>query len=386
MTHSEDRTLRVTPGFVDAHTHLRSTSYHEHGIRGITLEEALLRMTAMTAVDIETDVFVACSELIAKGVTAVQMMFHTFGDSSDYLSALDQTLAGITRSGIRALVVLGTTDSAEFLPPGHNPTDTIPNFAVPQRRLKPGEYADVVQSALARHPEANLGVGPVGPQWCSDELLHLIGDISQQGLRVHSHFAESRAQRYWAGDLLSRMARAQLLGPSTSLAHAVWLNPSEMDELHDRGVSLVTCPLSNHLLRAGVADVTGWQTRKIPFGVGLDSADRDQQPMTVARRALPEPDAVHALTTGGYSATGINTTRDEVVWSDDTLLSPLSVTISGKTLVRDGTLISATEVEEARQQIADTMVRDLNARENRHQILDDIMPRYLETIAGNHDC
>ena len=371
---------RVTPGFIDAHSHLRSTSYHEHGIRGVNLEEALLRMTAMTAVEIADDVFVACSELIAKGVTGVQMMFHTFGDPNDYLEALAQTVKGITRSGIRALVVLGTTDSAEFVPPGADPGGLLPDFSRPSRRLTPNEFGDVIDRALADYPHVSFGVGPVGPQWCTDSLLNTIGDISQQGLRVHSHFAESKAQRYWAGDLLARMRSARLLGPQTSLAHAVWLDDSEIDELRELGVALVTCPLSNQLLRAGKADVASWQKRGMPFGVGLDSADRDATPIAVATRALSAKDALHALTAGGYSASGIDTTSDQVLWADDTLNSPLTVTIDGLDVVRDGKLTTSNDVEHARQGISERIHADQASRNERQHVLDDHMPHYLKTI------
>ena len=372
---------RVTPGFIDAHSHLRSTSYQEHGIRGINLEEALLRMTAMTGVDVADDVFVACSELIAKGVTGVQMMFHTFGDPDDYLHALDQTVRGITRSGIRALVVLGTTDSAEFVPPGIKQEGLVPDFSVPSRRLRTDEFGDVVERALSDYPQVSFGVGPVGPQWCTDSLLNTISDISQHNLRIHSHFAESEAQRHWAGDLLDRMKQAALLGPLTSLAHAVWLEDSEMEELRDLGVTLVTCPLSNHLLRAGTADVASWQQRGIPFGVGLDSADRDATPMAVATRAVSRDDAVLALTVGGQSASGLDTTADRVEWSSDTLETPLSVSINGHHVVVDGQLTTGEDVNRAREKISERMLADEASRETRHQILDGHMPTYLRAIA-----
>ena len=373
--------FRVTPGFIDAHSHLRSTSYHEHGIRGESLEEALLRMTAMTGVDIADDVFVACSELIAKGVTGVQMMFHTFGDPDDYRETLDHTVQGITRSGIRALVVLGITDSAEFVPPGLDPAGLIPDFSAPSRRLTPDEFGDVVEHALANYPHVSFGVGPVGPQWCTDSLLNTIGDISQHNLRIHSHFAESEAQRHWSGDLLARMKQSALLGPQTSLAHAVWLEDSEIEELRDLGVTLVTCPLSNHLLRAGAADVASWQQRGISFSVGLDSADRDATPIAVATRAVSRDDAVLALTVGGQSASGLDTTADRVEWSSDTLETPFSVSINGQHVVVDGQLTAGEDVNRARERISERMLADEASRKARHQILDGHMPKYLKAIA-----
>ena len=372
----------TTAGFIDAHSHLRSTSYAEHGVSSHCLEEGLLRMNAMTSVDTVDDVFVACSDLVAHGVTGVQVMFHTFGDDSDYLEALDATVTGIRRSGIRALVVLGTTDQAEFTPLGVTPEGLIPDFCLPRRRLSQNEYADVVTSALHTYHDITFGVGPVGPQWCSDDLLHLIGDLSQQELRIHSHFAESRAQRSWAGDIFQRMKQAKLFGPTTSLAHAIWLEKEELAELADLGTSLVTCPLSNRLLGAGTAPLREWRRAGVEFGVGMDSAEPADSPMSVATRALSHDDALDALTTGGHSATGINTTPDVVVWDDDTLSRPVSVQIADTLLLDNGILTHHEEVEEARQRISRTMTADRGNRLERLADIEAIMPRYLDAISG----
>ena len=373
-------TTRSTPGLIDAHSHLRATSYAEHDIRGQSLEEGLLRMTAMTAVDVEDDTFVACSELIEKGVTGVQVMFHTFGDPDAYREALGATITGVRRSGIRAAIILGATDQAEFLPLNADSVPALADIARAPRRLTPDEFGLVVERSASQYSDLALGIGPVGPQWCSDELLHTIGEISQQGYRVHSHFAESKSQRSWAGDLLGRMAKARLLSPGTSLAHAVWVNDDELRLLADFGVSLVTCPLSNSLLSAGTANVARWRAAGVTLAVGMDSADRTATPMSVARRAFTAQDAELALTVGGARATGIDSTSDRVDWLDDGLETPERVVISGVERVVNGRLVNAVEVDEARRRIAATMSRDAPARVNRHLALDALTPEYLEVV------
>lgn len=376
---------RSTAGLIDAHSHLRATSYAEHGVGGSTLEEGLLRMSAMTAVDLTDDAFVACSELIEKGVTGVQVMFHTFGDPDAYLEALQAMVAGVRRSGIRALIVLGTTDQAEFLPPGCDPGPALADIARAPRRLTPDEYGATVARATSLYPDMTFGVGPVGPQWCSDALLQTIGDIHGQGYRVHTHFAESSRQRSWAGDLMARLKRARLLGPRTSLAHAVWVTDDELRALADLGVSLVTCPLSNHLLSAGSARVAQWKAAGVRVAVGLDSADRTANPLSVATRALSTADAEWALTVGGALATGIDSSVDAVEWMDDTLASPNRVVVGGVDRLVDGHLVDLAAVDEARRRIAESLLRDASGRAGRHRALDAIMPQYLETVRGAID-
>lgn len=371
---------RVTPGFVDAHSHLRSTSYAEHGVSGTCLEEGLLRMTAMTSVDTAEDVFVACAELLEKGVTGVQVMFHTFGDPDDYRQEVDRVFQGILRSGIRALVILGTTDQAEFLPPGGEALVALPDFARVSRRLTPEEYGEVVTSTTSPSPAIEVGIGPVGPQWCSDPLLNTIGDLAQQGFRIHSHFAESLSQRSWGGSLYERMHAARLFGPRTSLAHAVWLSEQEIDSFAAQGVSLVTCPLSNQLLGAGVAAVAKWLQSGVNVAVGLDSADRDASPMSVARRSLSVPDSLEALTAGGQRATGLATAADTVTWNDIEKGSVRNVCVGGVSVVEDGRHVQHAHLDQARSRIAERLFRDQSERQDKLRKINHMMPTYLRAI------
>ena len=82
--------MKTSGGFVDSHSHLRSTPLADFGVSGSCLEEAILRMNAMSAVDVEHDSFLACSDLISAGVTGVQFIFHTFAPSQQYIETLEK--------------------------------------------------------------------------------------------------------------------------------------------------------------------------------------------------------------------------------------------------------------------------------------------------------
>lgn len=371
-----------SPGFVDAHSHLRSTSYAEQGINGASLEEGLLRMCAMTSTPLEDDVFVACVDLIEQGVTTVQAIFHTFGDADEYMEALDATVKGIERSGIRAILILGTTDQAEFLPLGAEDPG-LPDFCAVSRRLTEAEFGDVVARARKNYPGISFGVGPVGPQWCSDSLLGTIGEIASEGYRVHSHFLESAAQRSWVpGNVLERLRTHRLLGPKTSLAHAVWCSDIELQALSDLGVQLVTCPLSNRLLGAGEAPVESWLRHGITAGIGLDSADSSVRPLDVARLAFSPSDAHEALTAGGLACVGLSGVEDVVVWEDRERGEVQSVEINGRSLVASGKFHDRSAVEEAKHRITEAMQRDATNRMKRHLALDAIIHDYHRSFTG----
>jgi cytosine/adenosine deaminase-related metal-dependent hydrolase len=365
----------ITTGFVDAHSHLRSTDLTEHGAVGSCLEEALLRMTAMTAVDTEDDVFVACSDLIASGVTGVQIVIHSFADVDGYAAMVDALIRGVHRSGIRALLILAITDQAEYLPVGH---PVVPRWPTePTRGMTGAAFIDLVQDMRAKHPDVDFGIGPVGVQWCSDELLDRLGGLAAEGLRVHTHLLESSRQRHWADeDPISRLRDHGLLGHRTSLAHGVWCTEADLHRIRDAGAQLVTCPHSNTLLNSGRADVAAW--RGIPTGVGLDSVGSDA--WSVARDVFDEDDALRALTTGGVACTDLGCAADQVEWRDRIGGRAERVLIDGRECVRDGALVHADEVAEARERVAATMNVDRAQRNGRQAALTAIMDDYLRAL------
>ncbi len=222
-----------------------------------------------------------------------------------------------------------------------------------------------------------LGVGPVGAQWCSDELMEAIASLAGPEIRVHSHLLESALQRSWSGENpLDRLERWGLLGAYTSLAHGVWCSREELVRLRDAGATLVTCPASNRTLHAGVADYGLWHEVGVTTALGLDSIDRASVPWLVARSVFDEDDALAVLTRGGIAATGLACDSDRVVWADFHSGVVDHVQIDGRELVRDGVLVQLAEVEDARSRVLDTLSRDLPQRTLRHSHIDGFLPHY----------
>jgi cytosine/adenosine deaminase-related metal-dependent hydrolase len=374
------QTLQTTPGFIDAHSHLRSTSLESHGVPGATLEESLLRMMAMSAVPAADDAFVACSDLVSAGVTGVQVMFHTFEDAQNYLLSLDALITGIQRSGIRALVILGLTDQAEFAPLGR-PHPPLPSWAKLGRGIRPDEFPEVFAEATKRHPEVTFGVGPVGPQWASDELLEVVADIARHGYRIHTHCLESASQRSWAGENpVTRLDRHGLLGPRTSLAHGVWASPKDQELIAHTGTQVVTCPHSNRLLGAGVAPVQQWLQAGIVLAHGMDSSEVPPAPLRSALRVFDRDQALHALTTGGSRATELPSDADTVTWSEGPGSEVWELTIGSRTLISKGRHVLHEEIEEARTRISQVMSVDQAARIARQADITRILPNYLAHV------
>ena len=225
--------MRSTPGLVDAHSHLRSTALIDHGVPGTCLEDSILRMNAMTAVDQRDDALVASGNLLLSGFTGVQIIFHTFGNPDHYLATLGAMIDGIQSSGIRARIILAITDQCEFIPERLRDFP-FPPFVNPGERMKPSQFEEVVVEALRRFPRSHM-------------------------------------QRGWIKESpLVRLRRFGLLNSRASFAHAIWLTSDELAEVKNSGAQLVTCPHSNQILRAGTAPIQSWLDLDIPFAIGLD--------------------------------------------------------------------------------------------------------------------
>jgi len=372
----------TTAGFIDAHSHLRATTLTEQKVAGSkSLEEGLLRMSGMIAVDAEDEAFLACSELVAAGVTGVQFIFHTFGTPDHYMESLSKVLKGVGRTGIRALVILGISDQAVYLPAGLEDNSLLPPWLPPKENLSGEQFAEIYSQVRKLHPHLSFGLGPLSGQWCSTALLGLLGELSQDGARIHTHLLESPLQRNWVRENpLHRLARAKLLGPKTSLAHGVWCDSEDFAMIRDAGAQLVTCPGSNATLGAGKANLDLWRENKIPYGFGLDSAADEVLPLPIALTAMSKEAALSALTVGGMACTDLATDQDVVEWNDLEAGVTTRVAIGGKILFEDGKLHNQSEVDKAKARVSDLMQKNQHQLSERKRVIDSLLPRYVEEV------
>lgn len=296
----------VMPGLVDAHTHLRSApAAAQARLSELSFEQWAYAITALTPLPVFDDAVVAAGELVRSGVTSAQVMVHSWGDAESRLDELSDVVRAAESTGLRALLVAGLTDQAEFSPLDE-PAEAL-GLREPDRDLSPAEWGGFVERARqtvdAASDRITLGVGPVAPQWCSDEALRAVAEHRGE-LRVHTHLLESPLQRDWLGDggsPLFRLERAGLLGDFASAAHGVHLTAAELDRLAEARASLVHCPTSNRLLGVGEARVAEWLDRQIDAALGLDS------------QMLPHPDPFEgmreAIGCGDRAGRGVSATE-----------------------------------------------------------------------------
>jgi cytosine/adenosine deaminase-related metal-dependent hydrolase len=249
----------ITPGFVNAHSHLEYAVYAGFG-DGLPfvpwIGTHIQRKDALDFDDMTAIATVGAHESLRSGVTTV-------GDCS-FSGA---TALAAASSGLRAIVYL------EVFNTDGNPLD---RFDEARTRIE-----HVVSDRV------RIGVSPHAPYTCTIEIYRACAELD---IPQATHFAESAAERDWLvsgvgdwsplarflvpppGETGIRMLAAEgLLGPSLMAAHCVHADAEEIDLLARHGVGVAHCPRSNGYLGCGVAPVAELREAGVTVSIATDS-------------------------------------------------------------------------------------------------------------------
>ncbi|KAL9936660.1 hypothetical protein V8E36_004728 [Tilletia maclaganii] len=151
-----------------------------------------------------------------------------------------------------------------------------------------GDAAENVDQTLVEEPAEKGGldralVQPIlTPRFaisCSDTLLAGIGAMATKdpSLRIQTHLSENPSEIEFTRKLFPFASsytdvydHFSLLTERTILAHAVHLEPAEMQLLKDRKCGVSHCPTSNLNLRSGASPIGELLTMGIKVGLGTD--------------------------------------------------------------------------------------------------------------------
>jgi cytosine/adenosine deaminase-related metal-dependent hydrolase len=279
-----DGTGVVTPGFVNAHTHLSEALATGIGSE-LPLEAWGERIVGplgavLTAEDAREGARLRAVELLLSGVTTVNDMFvHYNPDEQASLGVV----AGLADAGLRGVVSFGAED--------------LDGWGDVDRVLAEHDALAAAACGLVRF---RYGIGTLLGQ--TDALLERgIAHAAARGWAVHTHLHETRAELEGALARWGRrpIAHADALGLfqlPVIAGHAVWVEPDEIALLAERGVAVAHNPVANAILGSGVAPVPALRAAGIPVGVGTDgAASNDSQNMLEAIKHAALLQKVHAL-------------------------------------------------------------------------------------------
>lgn len=190
------------------------------------------------------------TEMIRSGTTCfndMQMFIH-------------QTTRAVEESGMRAVICRGLVGDS---------------YDEHDRRIA---EALEERAAFRSCDRLTFRLGPHAPYSCGKDYLRLVMDVArQEGLGIHTHIAESRAevdnmQRDHGCTPVEYLRDAGVFDMPTIAAHCVFTSASDHAILAEHGVSVVTNPASNMILGNGFAPVPEMLAAGVNVCLGTDSA------------------------------------------------------------------------------------------------------------------
>lgn len=273
----------VLAGLVDAHTH--STQLLLPRLcDDVWFEEWMLVASYLAAPVTPEEVYVAAAvtagELLASGGVALLDHGPRLGSETS-AEAVEATVAAYVDVGVRASVAPLFADLYlwERLPPELQPPAELTAELPPQApaEILLAQAAEAVSTWGGRHERIGCLLGPTGLERCSDGLLAGVAALAAElGVGIHTHLLDSPLQRLtFAETQTARLAAAGLLGPSSSAAHGVWLDDSEIALLAETGTTVVHCPVSNLRIGDGIAPLRRLRDAGVDVAVGVDGGNVD---------------------------------------------------------------------------------------------------------------
>lgn len=267
----------ITPGLVNAHTHLQYTSFASVGAEPFDNYTAwsirFVEEYDERANDDWTIPYLAgVEQMVSNGITAI-------GDVVTDFECRD-ILHDLAIPGVAYLELIGV-DLDDW----------------------DGGTGERLRSAVVAgrtSPINHVGISPHAPYSIDAPVLTRMADLARElGVRLHIHVAESDGEdelyRTGTGSLADRLhdvttrrvavleeggaglgtgAYVQslgVLGPTCHIAHGVYLGTEGRAIMAAEGTVVALCPRSNHIVGVDRPPVADFLTESVPFAVGTDS-------------------------------------------------------------------------------------------------------------------
>ncbi|HZC99466.1 MAG TPA: amidohydrolase [Actinomycetes bacterium] len=309
--------MLVSPGFINAHTHLcmilGRTLGADRSLLAWLSESQVPLMLAFEPEDYRLSMELGAIENLKAGNTTVcEVFFSPHYDQEADLRAAE----GLDRSGIRSVLFRCTNDEAFFEGFVETRSAIVERF---ERLIQ-------TQQGSAR---TRVGLGPLVPWGSSAESFQDAVELSKQyGVGIHLHTAETPeynalVQERTGMSNVEMLGDVGALGPQVMLNHCVFLSDHDIGLIAETGSNVIHDPTSNMLLASGIAPIPKVRAAGINLGLACDGpACNNGQDMIEAMKdaallhkaVTRQPDVIVArdvfemATRGGARAIGMGDT------------------------------------------------------------------------------
>jgi 5-methylthioadenosine/S-adenosylhomocysteine deaminase len=247
----------LIPGLVNAHNHSYMTLFRNYAddlpFQTWLFDRILPLEDRLTAADCYWGSQLAIMEMLRTGTTSF----------FDMVMFIEETTRAVDESGIRACLSRGLVGEGKD--------------EGGQRRLREAS-SEMDRWAAVGHPRISFMLAAHAPYTCDPVFLRQVAaEARARQVGVCVHLAESREEvatiaRQYGCTPTEYMDRTGFFAGHALAAHAIYLTEADMDILAERGVHVVSCPVSNLKLANGFAPLGKMQKKGIPICLGTDSA------------------------------------------------------------------------------------------------------------------
>ncbi|GAB3363018.1 amidohydrolase [Amycolatopsis echigonensis] len=262
----------VLPGLVDGHNHLYQALARGLG-EGMSIVPWLCEFMWPYSIAITGPEAVAGARLGA--VEALRAGITTVIDNHYAPSDLETTLAVadvIEEAGLRGAVARGMLgERTEIADLRGQPIALF-------RYSSEDEFAITREAMEHRPPGSKVTVWPAALNLCyvEQELVRrTVGLAREFGTRWHTHCCESTTDPVSYLEThgvrpVEWLAKEGLLDERATLAHAIWLDEAEIEQVAAAGAGVSHNPASNGYLASGTARVASMRKQNVPVALGTD--------------------------------------------------------------------------------------------------------------------
>lgn len=295
----------VLPGLVDTHTHLYQGLARSLG-EGMRLWPWLTTMiwpyaAALTREDARVAALLGAVEAAKAGTTALLDHHYAPSDPADVITVAE----AIEEVGLRGVVARGMAGTPSAIARDHGLAGSMFN------RTSADELSITRECMSDRPPASQVEIwpGPHNVAYADQDLLRGAADLAADfGSGWHAHCASTPSDplvyREEHGTTpVAWLHKEGLLGPRTTLAHAIHLDDAEVEMVGRTGTAVAHCPVSNQYGADGVLRLRHLRDAGAVVGLGTDGAAYNhrqdlfecmKQTVLVQRLHYRDPAAAHS--------------------------------------------------------------------------------------------
>jgi 8-oxoguanine deaminase len=278
----------VLPGLINTHHHFYQTLTRAiPAAQDVDLFQWLKTLypiwAGLTPEDIQVSTQLALAELALSGCTTASDHLYIYPNGC----RLDDQIEAARPLGIRLHASRGSMSLGESkggLPPDRVVEDEEAILRDTQRLIE--SYHDPKPGSMLQ-----IVVAPCSPFSVTPDLMREAASLARaHGVRLHTHLAETKDEEHFCLDEFGHrpLAYAEELnwaGDDVWFAHAVHINPEEVDRMAKAQIGVAHCPSSNMRLASGIAPVRRYLSAGVPVSLGVDgSASNDSSHMLAEAR------------------------------------------------------------------------------------------------------